>query len=76
MAEEQTNRLPPNDERTKGNTLQLDASFDRDVVDGAPATRFDQCLKDLVESGLVWGIQRHRFDVTKRVVGINEESDA
>jgi pyruvate/2-oxoglutarate dehydrogenase complex dihydrolipoamide acyltransferase (E2) component len=31
--------------------LCLTASFDHDIVDGAPAARFIQCFKDLVESG-------------------------
>jgi pyruvate/2-oxoglutarate dehydrogenase complex dihydrolipoamide acyltransferase (E2) component len=31
--------------------LSLTISLDHDVVDGAPATRFTQCLKELIESG-------------------------
>jgi pyruvate/2-oxoglutarate dehydrogenase complex dihydrolipoamide acyltransferase (E2) component len=31
--------------------LSLTISFDHDMIDGAPAARFTQRLKDLVESG-------------------------
>ncbi len=31
--------------------LNLTLSFDHDIIDGAPAARFAQCLKDLIESG-------------------------
>lgn len=31
--------------------LSVTVSFDHDVVDGAPAARFTQCLKELMESG-------------------------
>jgi pyruvate/2-oxoglutarate dehydrogenase complex dihydrolipoamide acyltransferase (E2) component len=31
--------------------LSLTLSFDHDIIDGAPATRFSQRLKDLIESG-------------------------
>jgi pyruvate/2-oxoglutarate dehydrogenase complex dihydrolipoamide acyltransferase (E2) component len=31
--------------------LNLTISFDHDVIDGAPAARFAQCLKELIESG-------------------------
>jgi pyruvate/2-oxoglutarate dehydrogenase complex dihydrolipoamide acyltransferase (E2) component len=33
------------------NSLSLTISFDHDIVDGAPAARFTQRLKDLIESG-------------------------
>jgi pyruvate/2-oxoglutarate dehydrogenase complex dihydrolipoamide acyltransferase (E2) component len=31
--------------------LSLTISFDHDIIDGAPAARFTQRLKDLIESG-------------------------
>ena len=31
--------------------LSLTISFDHDIIDGAPAARFTERLKDLVESG-------------------------
>ena len=31
--------------------LSLTVSFDHDTIDGAPAARFTQRLKDLIESG-------------------------
>jgi pyruvate/2-oxoglutarate dehydrogenase complex dihydrolipoamide acyltransferase (E2) component len=31
--------------------LHLTASFDHDVIDGAPAARFIQRFKELIESG-------------------------
>ena len=39
--------------------LSLTLSFDHDVIDGAPAARFTQRLKELVEGGLGekdWGL--------------------
>jgi pyruvate/2-oxoglutarate dehydrogenase complex dihydrolipoamide acyltransferase (E2) component len=31
--------------------LSITASFDHDIIDGAPAARFAQRLKELIESG-------------------------
>lgn len=38
------------DEVTAREYLQLTVGFDHDVVDGAPATRFTSCLRDLIEA--------------------------
>jgi pyruvate/2-oxoglutarate dehydrogenase complex dihydrolipoamide acyltransferase (E2) component len=38
-------------------------SLDHDVVDGAPAARFAQCLKELVESG--YGLNHEQHEASK-----------
>ena len=43
--------------------LDLTISFDHDIVDGAPAARFSQKLKGLIESG--YGLEETRIPVDK-----------
>lgn len=38
--------------------LSLTVAFDHDIVDGAPAARFSQCLKELIECG--YGLDEER----------------
>ena len=47
--------------------LNLTATFDHDVVDGAPAARFVQRLVDLIESG--YGLQEARQDAPAQAPG-------
>lgn len=44
--------------------LSMTLSFNQDLIDGAPAARFTERLKELIESG--YGLTRHHSDLSKK----------